>query len=962
VGPSLPAIAWSYSTCGDVASSPALGSDGTVYVGSGDNVFYAYSSTGTLSWSYATEGEVSSSPALNATQEVYVGSEDNRFYAFSSTGGLKWSYTHPGDAAQDFWASSPVINATGEVYMQARSSLVAFIWTGSLAWSFSTDVAGSAHPSSPAIGTGGRIFWGSGDGDIVYAIDSDRSLAWSYRVGGTLQSSPAIGSDGSVYMGCYDNNFYAYTSAGCLSWSYLTEADIYSSPAIDASGSVYVGSRDNNLYAFADGALYWSYAAGMNVDSSPAIDVNGMVYVGAQDKMLYAFNSDGTLSGSYVAGGWFDSSPAIGFDGRVYVGSHDNTLYAICTAMPTATPTATPTPLEVVINELLYNAAGADAGNEWVEFYNTSNAAKTLTGLFVRLDVTGTAYQFPEFVLQPHAYVALHTNATGTDTSTDLYPPQPLANMGNTSGSVSLCRGDPPAADNFIDFVQYGGGDQTWENAAVGAGIWTEDDYVAVVAEGNSMGRFPNGQDTDEPEDWVEFLVATGGAENEYLPTPTPTVTPTITPTPTPLDTDPPEIEWEIVTESGPVLSITGTATDARSSIVSVSYTIAEFHEGTAEECSYWTTVSTNAAAADDGTFDSTTEDFHATADTGQFQCKTGRSFDAVHLIKAEDSEGNIGAVTVSSYETEWYSLCDNVCNGLGQPTEIPPVVISEFMPNPEGDEPENEWVELYNLSAEAVDLSGWKFGDTDDPGAVGTFAGIFTFPSGTEAVSILPWSYLVLGGSEGAAGGNVNVVYNTSETTSGTIYLSNTEDCIILKDDGGHVVDQVCYDSSWRIKEGVSFSRKTFAQYSNFVEIYNESEDTVNLEGLTITKGEDESVLVPYATGSALIPPESYAVICGSLFPHDLLPGLPEDALVVTVDNTEISGGIEFSDDMQLIDHDGETVVDAYTSANVVPAVTPVMGQSAEKVEYEDGDIYGNWELNWDESSTPGEENSVGD
>ena len=920
-----------------------------------------------LAWSYTTAGDISSSPAISAAQKVYVGSKDKQFCAFNSPGGLKWSYAHPGDVAEDIWASSPVISPTGEIYIQARRSLVAFSlcdgMVGEMSWSFSTGAASNAHPSSPAIGTDGQIFWGSGDKDIVYAINSDRSLAWSYTTGGSLQSSPAIGSDGSVYIGCYDNNIYAYTSAGNLLWSYLTGNDVHSSPAIDVSGNVYAGSRDNNLYVLTSlGALSWSYEADMDMDSSPAIDVNGMVYVGAQDKKLYAINSDGTLSGTYTAGNWFDSSPTIGFDGMVYVGSNDNIVYAICTAMPTATPTPTPTPLEVVINEVHYNPAGADAGNEWLEFYNTSNTAKTLTGLFVRLDVTNIAYQFPSFVLQPHAYVVLHTNVTGTDTATDLYPPQPMANMSNTSGSVSLCRGDPPAADNFIDFVQYGGGDQTWENAAVGAGIWTEDDYVPAVAEGSSMGRFPNGQDTDMSGDWVEFLITTGGAQNEYLPTPTPTVTPTVTPTPTPPDTDPPQIAWQIVTESGPVLSITGTATDARSSIVSVSYTIAEFHEGTGEDCSYWTTVSTHAAEADDGTFDSLTEAFHATVGAEQFQCTVGRSFDAIYLIQAEDSAGNIGEAAVSDYGSGWYSLCSNVCNGSGQPTEIPPVVISEFMPNPEGAEPENEWVELYNLSSQAVDLSGWKFGDTDDPAIVGTSSGIFTFPSGTEAVSILPWSYLVLGGSTSAAGGNVNVVYNTPDTTIGTIYLSNTGDCIILKDSGGHVADEVCYDSTWKIKEGVSFSRKTFAQYSNFVELYNKSEDTVNLEGLTVTKGENESVLVPYATESALLPADSYAVICGSLFPHDLLSGLSEDALVVTVDNAEISGGIDFSDNLQLLDHDGETVVDTYTSANVVPTVTPVMGQSAEKIDYEDGDIYGNWELNLNEGSTPGGENSVGE
>ncbi|MCX6338932.1 MAG: PQQ-binding-like beta-propeller repeat protein [Candidatus Aureabacteria bacterium] len=329
-GPSVPVLAWSYRTADSVESSVAVGSDGALYVGSDDNLFYAFYPTGELAWSYVTEGDISSSPAINATQEVYIGSEDNRFYAFNSMGGLEWSYAHPGGTAQDFWASSPVINAVGEVYIQARTSLVVFDSIGALAWSFSTGAASTAHHSSPAVGSDGRIYWGTGDLDRLYAINSDRTLAWSYLQGGTLQSSPSINGGGQVYMGAYDNNLYVYASTGALSWSYLTGDDIYSSTAIDASDNAYVGSRDNYLYTFTSvGALYWSYAAAMDIDSSPVIDIAGMVYTGAQDNMVYALDSNGTLIWSYVSGSPFNASPAIGCPYRVYAGSLDNNIYAL---------------------------------------------------------------------------------------------------------------------------------------------------------------------------------------------------------------------------------------------------------------------------------------------------------------------------------------------------------------------------------------------------------------------------------------------------------------------------------------------------------------------------------------------------------------------------------------------------------------------------------------------------------
>ena len=61
-------------------SSPAIGSDGTVYVGSFDNNLYAVNPDGTEKWNYTTGGTVRS-PAIGSDGTVYVGSFDNNLYA-----------------------------------------------------------------------------------------------------------------------------------------------------------------------------------------------------------------------------------------------------------------------------------------------------------------------------------------------------------------------------------------------------------------------------------------------------------------------------------------------------------------------------------------------------------------------------------------------------------------------------------------------------------------------------------------------------------------------------------------------------------------------------------------------------------------------------------------------------------------------------------------------------------------
>ena len=99
-GPSAPALAWSYKAGHDVESSPVLGTDGSIYVGSADNMLYAFSSTGVLSWSYETADLIFSSPLIDATGTVYIGSTDGNFYALSS-GALAWTYMHPGTTPGD---------------------------------------------------------------------------------------------------------------------------------------------------------------------------------------------------------------------------------------------------------------------------------------------------------------------------------------------------------------------------------------------------------------------------------------------------------------------------------------------------------------------------------------------------------------------------------------------------------------------------------------------------------------------------------------------------------------------------------------------------------------------------------------------------------------------------------------------------------------------------------------------
>ncbi|MCH2601455.1 MAG: PQQ-binding-like beta-propeller repeat protein [Pedosphaera sp.] len=76
---------WVFETGGWVSSSPAIGSDGTVYVGSEDKKLYAINGkTGVKLWEFETGASVVSSPAIGSDGTVYVGSSDKKLYAIKT--------------------------------------------------------------------------------------------------------------------------------------------------------------------------------------------------------------------------------------------------------------------------------------------------------------------------------------------------------------------------------------------------------------------------------------------------------------------------------------------------------------------------------------------------------------------------------------------------------------------------------------------------------------------------------------------------------------------------------------------------------------------------------------------------------------------------------------------------------------------------------------------------------------
>lgn len=76
-------LKWSYETGDGVSSSPAIGMDGTVYVGSDDDRLYAIHPDGTKKWAFKLGG-IPTSPTIGRDGTIYVGCSDGNLYAINS--------------------------------------------------------------------------------------------------------------------------------------------------------------------------------------------------------------------------------------------------------------------------------------------------------------------------------------------------------------------------------------------------------------------------------------------------------------------------------------------------------------------------------------------------------------------------------------------------------------------------------------------------------------------------------------------------------------------------------------------------------------------------------------------------------------------------------------------------------------------------------------------------------------
>jgi outer membrane protein assembly factor BamB len=162
-------VLWRYKTEDIIEVSPAVGSDGTMVIGSNDPYEYAINADGTLRWKYRKDSQTYGSPAVTPDGRAVFGDHTGRLHVVDLASGRETA------------------TAIGE--LKQGPSRSAGIWT------------------SPVIDRNGSLYFGTRLGHI-YGFNAMGALLFDIFIDETVDSYPALAADGLLVIGGSDGYLY----------------------------------------------------------------------------------------------------------------------------------------------------------------------------------------------------------------------------------------------------------------------------------------------------------------------------------------------------------------------------------------------------------------------------------------------------------------------------------------------------------------------------------------------------------------------------------------------------------------------------------------------------------------------------------------------------------------------------------------------------------------------------------
>jgi outer membrane protein assembly factor BamB len=300
-------LLWVYHTGSFIYCSPAVSESGNIYFGSQDGMFYALAQDGTELWSFQTKspglvpgGSIFASPAIGTDGIVYVGGlYDPNLYAFDpNDGSLKWTcnFEFPiypnlrGGPTKFAWPfASPIVAPDGMIYQTLLydTNLYAIepvggtiIWSTDLAdlktgWfdaNYAEEYGDAGGWSEPALGPDGTIYV-SFDDPYLRAVKRNGSIKWVTKLGTTGGFTLTVGSDGLIYA-AGDDGFLRVLNPDGSEAARFQSGGWLNFPVIISDGVVIVAdSKDNSMPLSYERNIVWAITTQCGPDQP--LDLNG---------------------------------------------------------------------------------------------------------------------------------------------------------------------------------------------------------------------------------------------------------------------------------------------------------------------------------------------------------------------------------------------------------------------------------------------------------------------------------------------------------------------------------------------------------------------------------------------------------------------------------------------------------------------------------------------------------------
>lgn len=454
-----------------------------------------------------------------------------------------------------------------------------------------------------------------------------------------------------------------------------------------------------------------------------------------------------------------------------------------------------PEDIKVVFSEVFYDTPGTDSVEEWIELYNNSPVTVSIGGWrIIDNNGSGTSYTIPQgYSIAPGTYFTIALDSTGFNAlynyDADLYGT--FAGLNNAGDSLVLKN----KSGTIMDAVAWEGGYNS--NLPTNWGSTTEPN----AGTGYTIVRTNPATDTDTYSDWstngnngypqCQFMYDPNQMKVVFSEVYYDTV-----------GTDSVE-EWiELYNNSPMSVNISGwTITDNNGT--GSTYTIPQGK--TIAAYSYYTIAANSTGFTNIYGYNAdlygAIPALNNDGDTLLLKNATGSLKDAV-AYEGGASSGvptNWGSTTAPSVATAYTIIRTNVStdtdtyadwssaanNGFPQTQSLKyRVVFSEVYYDTVGTDTVEEWIELYNNSPIAVNISGWKIIDNNGVGD------IFTIPAN---VTLQPGSYYTAAVNQAG----FIALYGFEADTYGAIpSLNNDGDALILKDNQATVIDFVGWES----------------------------------------------------------------------------------------------------------------------------------------------------------------------